>query len=780
MSCELPLNSSTRNTFASVYIQESHNWILRYQTEGVSHTTTPHYSKTFFFDRITDDAILKFCVNDLSIDRIIGFTICTIAEIKESPNGKLQKSLEDGHGNNNVGMITLEMSTFDVNAPSTLHQSLLQLINYTPLLIMDCHRGFMFKTQSRQVHLTEQLWDVNFSVSFPLAYTNFLLVKKDIILNSYEEFHTLDPIYDPVITSMLKHHQASLYNLLEAKKHMEHYSGPFHKKSVQRKERFWEYMPINLQQYCIGVSSVNHIEHNYFITTVGAFASHALGYKYSLHSALVTAHRNSLHSSKHDNISNLIEKLRSLWRDIEIAQESINEAIALEEQDLYDKAITITIKISDLTEFCKDSGVVSGVQLMAQAETLNSAVSPRVRHWSTPEKDYVWDGERYQQKAVRHMSDSFKRSADDETQVKLAISAFIRSIEKRDGQVHKQLLKMLATLEPLVTQSRQGLMFMLLLEENKIFNSYFAAHPDVEIRMNQCFCQALTALFSTFFMSAVDAFMREDKYFFIGIHKLGYLIQFQSLLSTYGEESTMLEDHWIAINELSRCSIVLTPQPLGEFELSGLCYSVNISVGVGDDIWSFLPEELKSGDKISIQPVLLTKGVNEQQYLADRMGSSVIQQTINIDGLCKLEVYMMMYKQLVTSGFVPCDLDEVESLITLISQQIRSNSKDISMLANVDKLVRMLSGGRVTSCKSAKDRTAMSVTFDAVQFLQRDHDLASHDMDNALAAIRSHGVRPLNCKRNTGNSKYAFNALQLKILPKELRPPSGSYGGKIT
>ena len=42
------------------------------------------------------------------------------------------------------------------------------------------------------------MWDVDFSITFPLAYLNFLLEKKEDMLNSYEDFTTLDPIYDKV------------------------------------------------------------------------------------------------------------------------------------------------------------------------------------------------------------------------------------------------------------------------------------------------------------------------------------------------------------------------------------------------------------------------------------------------------------------------------------------------------------------------------------------------------------------------------------------------------
>jgi len=39
------------------------------------------------------------------------------------------------------------------------------------------------------------------------------------------------------------------------------------------------------------------------------------------------------------------------------------------------------------------------------------------------------------------------------------------------------------------------------------------------------------------------------------------------------------------------------------------------------------------------------------------------------------------------------------------------------------------------------------------------------------------GLRLGNCELNTGRAKYAFNPLQLKALPAELRPPASTAQG---
>ena len=46
------------------------------------------------------------------------------------------------------------------------------------------------------------------------------------------------------------------------------------------------------------------------------------------------------------------------------------------------------------------------------------------------------------------------------------------------------------------------------------------------------------------------------------------------------------------------------------------------------------------------------------------------------------------------------------------------------------------SGLRFTNCKSGKDRTGMSVTLEQVQILSREYDLAEHEYQKALDAMR--------------------------------------------
>ena len=117
----------------------------------------------------------------------------------------------------------------------------------------------------------------------------------------------------------------------------------------------------------------------------------------------------------------------------------------------------------------------------------------------------------------------------------------------------------------------------------------------------------------------------------------------------------------------------------------------------------------------------------------------------------------------------------VEAAVLRSVAQVNKNTDVISLS---ERLVRALRGGRITSCKSGKDRTSMAVTAEQARLLHERHAVSEAEASELLDAMRSHGVRWLNMRKNVGQlGQYAFNWIQQRLLPEGYRAPKGTYAG---
>ena len=105
------------------------------------------------------------------------------------------------------------------------------------------------------------------------------------------------------------------------------------------------------------------------------------------------------------------------------------------------------------------------------------------------------------------------------------------------------------------------------------------------------------------------------------------------------------------------------------------------------------------------------------------------------------------------------------------------DDKDVELLSLCQQITRLLSGGRMTCCKSGKDRTSMSATLEMISLLSDDLSATEVDPLDLLSVLRRRGVRRQNVIKNIGRPYFAFNQIQWMNLPKMYRPPSGCYGG---
>jgi inositol polyphosphate-4-phosphatase len=120
------------------------------------------------------------------------------------------------------------------------------------------------------------------------------------------------------------------------------------------------------------------------------------------------------------------------------------------------------------------------------------------------------------------------------------------------------------------------------------------------------------------------------------------------------------------------------------------------------------------------------------------------------------------------------DLQSMELMVYSFNAE-----KNIQLLVLCADMVKRMAGGRIICCKSAKDRTSMSVTWDQARILYEQHGLGEHDVQSALNLMRTEGVRKLNVIKNTGQSAYAFNVIQRSFLPPIFRPPEHACSSSI-
>jgi hypothetical protein len=360
-------------------------------------------------------------------------------------------------------------------------------------------------------------------------------------------------------------------------------------------------------------------------------------------------------------------------------------------------------------------------------------------------------------------------------------------------------------------------------------------------RTEVSFCQALGGLVTGFAAKLTSAVLERDAKALHQLAEVGYLFQMESLVSTYGNETGMLGDMAGAFHRLNRVRFhlkienskvraqePLPPPPPPSTPSAGMgggaapaadlfpqrsdpsdprnLLVTPSAVRRDGEHGGFVVElELRNtrellkmemdsnrasvlGGAIGVTAVVFSQGVNEFQTLAQSTGDTSFQSTVNAANLPlllgyaeRLGAHLTAAEGAAAAKWIARDAVGVKRAVAAAAAGCsKSKTEGCKMLQVVGATVRRLGGTRCTCCKSAKDRTSMSVTLEESRLLLSKHSLPPNAQKAVLSALRMSGVRLENSFKNVGHHNFAFNKIQKASLPAEYRPPDVVLGGLVT
>uniref|UniRef100_A0A8C9S154 Inositol polyphosphate-4-phosphatase type II B n=1 Tax=Scleropages formosus TaxID=113540 RepID=A0A8C9S154_SCLFO len=764
---------------------------------------------------------------------ILGYTTFSVGDLLKSKEQQLTLSLRTSDGTSTVGAVVVtrlkmgEMEDGEADHIAADVQGQKCTLLCEPAMCSDCFcskafclppvfenpvcKVYRFQTVDNDwMTVREQMTECTLSFSIPRQLLA-LYVQED--MGSIEELKNLgelSPHWDNLRKEVIAHYGQVISSYQETLGELTKLTGPSFKPSCCKGQKYLEFVPINLHTQRMHVTCPRKADAFYDVITVGAPAAHFQGFKNGglqrLLSRYETEKKNTAYqciyfspgdTSKAREVLANIGQLQPLIlvladRLLEAAQHGCLDPLKEALQTLSDKTEQFVHALKDelvktalLALHAARPGYVSrrGPAVCnnaaggAGAETpprQDSPMQPQAQdsiphrsEYDEEEWDRVWANVAKSLNCIIAMVDRLQDHSENNNVGAPATETPTEWQEK----LYPLVITLKDCVAEVVDHATKSMAFVLLQEAACSIPQGLL----LKQRRDVVFSQALAALTCGFVMKLYAGL--EDKGFLQQLHTVGLVAQFESLLSTYSEEIGMLEDMEVGISDLQRVTFRITEaesqdpahlQPV----VSGRRDHYTVEVPLPHETFEALPDEIREGKPLQVYPVLFNVGINEQQTIAERFGDISLQERINQKNFEILDGY---YKSL----SLPCSqtqTDLKELLETLGQNVVTKKRKNVEILWLAGTICRRLNGIRFTSCKSAKDRTSMSVTLEQCALLRDEHHLNKDYFIRALDCMRREGCRIENVQKNIRCRKYAFNMLQLMAFPKCYRPPEGTYG----